>query len=219
MSQKQQYEEILSYYFINDYSVTPEMHNASIELRQEMSGSIDGLRWFIDSMPFELITTYQAAFECFKFQLFNNSENIPPDILSALYQLLFLNSIQMMQFNNFPPEVISELANAQMYLGKDTSGVAINADTTDSAKIVLVDTQSASSAYIKVELSVLGMTNVLTYSGQTPTFSDNTQMTSTTNSQGITLTTSNAVSQYSYIFLDEILSNVGINTNLIYNPF
>ena len=116
MSQKQQYEEILSYYFINDYSVTPEMHNASIELRQEMSGSIDGLRWFIDSMPFELITTYQAAFECFKFQLFNNSENIPPDILSALYQLLFVNSIQMMQFNNFPPEVISELANAQMYL-------------------------------------------------------------------------------------------------------
>ena len=111
-------------------------------------------------------------------------------------------------------------ADSTMYLGQDSSGNAISADTTKSAKLVLVDTVSSTSAYVKIKLSLLGQENVLNFdSGSSVVFSDSTAMTSSVQNGVITLT-SGAVAEYSYLFLDTIFSKIRINetiTNEIVN--
>jgi len=107
--------------------------------------------------------------------------------------------------------------NPAVYLGNDTSGTQVTASTTLLPKLVLTDTQSGSSAYIKIEISVLGVSDILSYntSGATATFSDSTTMACTQTTSLITLTTSTAVSEYSYIFLDSIISNLQTADQLI----
>jgi len=107
--------------------------------------------------------------------------------------------------------------NSAVYLSNDDSGTQITSSTTLLPKLVLVDTQSGSSAYIKIEISVLGVTNLLSYneSGTIATFSDGVAMTCTQTTSLITLTTSTAVSEYSYIFLDSIIANLQTSGQLI----
>ncbi|OHS99674.1 hypothetical protein TRFO_08310 [Tritrichomonas foetus] len=114
MTDKEQIEQTLSYYFLTDESITPEMRQASQTMRQTMSSSLDGLAWFLRMMPFQLPTTYHSAFECFKYRLAHNPEEITQEIMNELHQFLFFKSLQILQ--NLPPETITELANAQMYL-------------------------------------------------------------------------------------------------------
>lgn len=108
-------------------------------------------------------------------------------------------------------------ANSSMRAGKDTNGQPIAYGSSNMAKVVLVDTQSANSAYVKIEMKVLGSTTALSYntSGQVPTFSDSTTLTSSLSNGVLTLTSSKAIAQYSYMFLDSVLANLSVNGSLL----
>ena len=100
--------------------------------------------------------------------------------------------------------------NPAVYIGNDTSGTQVTSSTTLLPKLVLTDTQSGTSAYIKIEIEVLGISGMLSYntSGAIPTFSDSTTMNISQTEGLIILTTNGAVREYSYIFLDSIISNL-----------
>ncbi len=100
---------------------------------------------------------------------------------------------------------------SKMYLGADSNGILVSTNSTHMGKIVLADTKSAGSAYIKIEISLLGDSTALTLNSNAITFSDNTAMASSIENGVITLTSNRAVLQYSHIFLDEVLSNININ--------
>lgn len=112
--------------------------------------------------------------------------------------------------------------NDVMYLRKDVlNNVAITADTKELSKLVLVDAQGNAGAYIKIELSILGMNDALTYnaSGSAPAFSDGVTMSATTNNGVITFVSGTSstpamVSEYSYIYLDKIISKIKNNGTL-----
>lgn len=97
-----------------------------------------------------------------------------------------------------------------VYLGSDDSGTSITSSTKLLPKLVLVDTGSGSSGYVKIEISVLGESGVLSYneSGTSATFSDSVAMVCTQTSDLITLTSNSSVSKFSYIFLDNIICNL-----------
>ena len=106
--------------------------------------------------------------------------------------------------------------NTKMYLGKSTSGTLLSNSSSETAKIVLSNTQSANSAYIKLELNILG-SSALTYnsSGDKPMFSDSTVMNATTSNGTVALVSSTAIAQYSYMFLDAVLSNLQVTGAMI----
>ncbi len=104
-----------------------------------------------------------------------------------------------------------DFTNQKIYQGMDTNGNVLTADTIYSPKLVLANTQSGSSAYIKLEMNLLGMTT-LNYntSGTTASFSDSTTLATSTSNGIVTLTTQKAVAQYAYMFLDNVLSNLRV---------
>ena len=102
-----------------------------------------------------------------------------------------------------------------MYLGDDNASNAMSANTNKSAKVILTDTASSTSAYVKIELSLLGQENILNFDSTSPVvFSDNTTMVSSVQNGVITLT-SGAVAEYSYLFLDTIFSKVRLSTEIV----
>ena len=107
-------------------------------------------------------------------------------------------------------------ANGKMYLGKSSSGTLLSSGSNETAKLILSNTQSANSAYIRLELNMLG-SSALSYnsSGNKPMFSDSTFMNATANNGIITLVSNNAIAQYSYMFLDSVLSNLQVTDALI----
>ena len=102
-----------------------------------------------------------------------------------------------------------DFTSQKMYQGMDTSGNALTDDTIYSPKLVLANTQSGNSAYIKLEINLLGITT-LSYNtgGTTASFSDSTTLVASTSNGVVTLTTQKAVAQYAYMFLDNVLSNL-----------
>ena len=103
-----------------------------------------------------------------------------------------------------------DMSNSTMYLDESLTD-AISVSTNKFAKIVLTDTASLNSAYVKIELSLLGQSNVLTIdSASSVVFSDNTTMTSKDENGIITLTSNRAVEKYSYLFLDAVFSKLKI---------
>ena len=108
-----------------------------------------------------------------------------------------------------------DIASSTMYLGDDNASNAMSANTNKSAKVILTDTASSTSAYVKIELSLLGQENILNFDSTSPVvFSDNTAMTSSVQNGVITLT-SGAVAEYSYLFLDTIFSKVRLSTEIV----
>ena len=106
--------------------------------------------------------------------------------------------------------------NAKMYVGKSTSGTLLSNSSSETAKLVLSNTQSANIAYIKLELNILG-SSALTYnsSGDKPMFSDSTVMNATASNGTVTLVANGAIAQYSYMFLDAVLSNLQVTGAMI----
>ena len=108
-----------------------------------------------------------------------------------------------------------DIASSTMYLGDDNASNAMSANTNESAKVILTDTASSTSAYVKIELSLLGQENILNFDSTSPVvFSDNTTMVSSVQNGVITLT-SGAVAEYSYLFLDTIFSKVRLSTEIV----
>ena len=108
-----------------------------------------------------------------------------------------------------------DIASSTMYLGDDNASNAMSANTNKSAKVILTDTASSTSAYVKIELSLLGQENILNFDSTSPVvFSDNTTMVSSVQNGVITLT-SGAVAEYSYLFLDTIFSKVRLSTEIV----
>ena len=106
-----------------------------------------------------------------------------------------------------------------MYLEQENGDINLTENTRSLASIILVRNASdnAEGTFIKIEVSVLGLTNELSYNpnAEIATFSDSTQITLDSQTSESLIFLSERVSLYSFIYLDEIVSNLKFNSSTL----